>query len=201
MRTTYDCGVVPLTGRRLSRYARYLVVVTEDETYTHLPAFFACNIADNRWPFLDFAETVESTDFDFRPTDAVVNFFEEDPTFEAMELTTTRQLYLAHADAVTFSVKTAFVPERRVVIFCDVFAFTLNCAGATDDAKARTPWAPAAAVAKVISGIVTSHPSEPCASAVHRVHVIAPCVPPSVRAKFSAFVWKSVVAATSGVAP
>jgi hypothetical protein len=137
-----------------------LVVVTEDETYTHLPAFLACNIADNRWPFLDFAETVESTDFDFRPTDAVVNFFEEDPTFEAMELTTTRQLYLAHADADTFSVKTDFVPERRVVIFCDVFDFTENVAGATEEPNARTPDVDTAAT-KRISGIVTSHPSMP----------------------------------------
>jgi hypothetical protein len=82
---------------------------------------------------------VESTDFDLRPTDAVVSFFDEDPTFEAMELTTTRQLYLAHADAVTFNVKTDFDPERRVVTFCAVFAFTLNSAGETDEPKARTP--------------------------------------------------------------
>ena len=139
MRTTYDCGVVPLTGRRLSKYARYLVVVTEDETYTHLPAFLACNMTDNRWPFGDFADTTESTDFDFLLTKAVANLFDEDPTFDTIELTTTRQVYFAHADAVTFNVKTDFDPERRVVTFWEVFAFTLNCAGATDAPNARTP--------------------------------------------------------------
>ena len=125
------------------------------------------------------------TDFDLPITAAAVSFVLPELTLEAIELTTTRHVYFAHAAADTFNVIIAFDPTRLVVIFAEVFDFTANFAGATEEPNARTPEVDAAAT-KRISGMVTSQPSTPCRSAVHRVHVIAPCVPPSVRAKFSA---------------
>ena len=126
-----------------------------------------------------------TTDFDFLTTAAAVIFLLPEPTFEAIELMTTRHEYFAHAAAETFSVIIAFDPTRFVVILAVVFDFTENVAGATEEPKARTPEVDTAAT-KRISGIVTNQPSMPWTSAVQRVHVVTPCVPPSVRAKFKA---------------
>ena len=118
-------------------------------------------------------------------TAAAVIFLLPEVSFEAIELTTTRHEYLAHAAAETFSVIIALEPTRFVVIFADVFDFTENVAGATEEPNARTPDVDTAATNRM-SGMVINQPSIPCTSAVQRVHVIAPCVPPSVRDKFSA---------------
>ena len=80
-----------------------------------------------------------TTDFDLRITAAAVIFLLSEPTFEAIELTTTRHEYFAHAAAETFSVIIALEPTRLVVIFAEVFDFTENVAGATEEPKARTP--------------------------------------------------------------
>ena len=109
---------------------------------------------------MDLAESDVTTDFDLPTTEAAVIFVLPELTLEAIELTTTRHEYFAHAAADTFSVIIALEPTRLVVIFAEVFDFTENVAGATEEPKARTPDVETAAT-KRISGIVTSHPSMP----------------------------------------
>jgi len=116
---------------------------------------------------------VVRTDFDFLLTPSAVIFLLPELTVELIELTTTRHEYFAHAAAETRNVIIAFDPTRLVVILAEVFDFTENVAGATEEPAARTPDVETAAT-KRISGIVTNHPSTPWTSRVQRVHVIAP---------------------------
>jgi hypothetical protein len=132
-----------------------------------------CSITDNRCPLDDFAATVANTDFDFLPTASAEIFLLAEPTFEVIELTTTLHEYFAQAAAETFNVIIAFVPTRLLVTFAEVFDFTENVAGATEEPNARTPDVDTAAT-KRMSGIVINQPSIPCTSTDHRVHVIAP---------------------------
>ena len=104
-----------------------------------MPAFFACNITDNRCPLEDLAAIVVTTDFDFLLTPSAVIFLLPELTVELIELTTTRHEYLAHAAAETRNVIMAFDPTRLLVIFAEVFDFTANVAGATEEPNALIP--------------------------------------------------------------
>ena len=165
-----------------------------------MPAFFVWSIADRRWVAPEDAETVATTDFDFLVIDAVFTVLAALPVFEVMELTTTLHEEAAQAAAVTRSVRRAALPDFFLETFAAVLEPTLNDAGATPAAAERTP-DDVTAAAKVMSGMVTNHPSVPCPSAVHLVHVGVPWEPPSVRVNAKAEATNSGVAATAGVAP
>jgi hypothetical protein len=83
-------------------------------------------MTDRRCPLADLADTTALTDFDFRVNAIVVSFLLFEVTFDEIELTTTRHVYLAHAEELTFIVINDFAPTRLLVTFGAFLADTLN---------------------------------------------------------------------------
>ena len=91
-----------------------MALVTPDDTYTHLPAFFACRSVARRWPEDALVEMLIRIVFDLRSTVGFPSDLLAESYTEVILFTVNLQVYLAHAAALACNVIRVFAPTFRL---------------------------------------------------------------------------------------